>query len=140
MDIRQQHRGRSGAFQLTFFYLASGLAAALAQVAASPMSHVPMVGASGAIAGVLGAYFLLFPRARIISLVILVFFIQVTALPAWIVLQVIYSTLMAGGPGGGVAYAAHIGGFLAGLIMIFLLGGGRLLRGRQTAGYRSYRW
>ena len=104
------------------------------------MSHVPMVGASGAIAGVLGAYFLLFPRARIISLVILVFFIQVTALPAWIVLQVIYSTLMAGGPGGGVAYAAHIGGFLAGLIMIFLLGGGRLLRGRQTAGYRSYRW
>jgi len=129
-----------GHLKFTFFYLASGLAAALAQVAASPMSHVPMVGASGAIAGVLGAYFLLFPRARIISLVILVFFIQVTALPAWIVLQVIYSTLMAGGPGGGVAYAAHIGGFLAGLIMIFLLGGGRLLRGRQTAGYRSYRW
>ena len=135
-----------GHFKFTFFYLASGVAAALAQVAASPMSHVPMVGASGAIAGVLGAYFLLFPRARIISLVILVFFIQVTALPAWIVLglwivlQVIYSTLMAGGPGGGVAYAAHIGGFLAGLIMIFLLGGGRLLRGRQTAVYRRYRW
>jgi membrane associated rhomboid family serine protease len=131
-----------GHFKFTFFYLASGLAAALAQVAANPMSHVPMVGASGAIAGVLGAYFLLFPRARIISLVIL----QVTALPAWIVLgfwivlQVINSTLMAGGPGGGVAYAAHIGGFLAGILMILLLGGGRLLLGRQTAGYRSYRW
>lgn len=131
-----------GHFKFLVFYLLAGVAAALAQVAASPMSHIPMVGASGAIAGVLGAYFVLFPRARIISLVIL----QVTALPAWIVLgfwiilQVINSALMAGGHGGGVAYMAHIGGFLAGIVMIFLLGGGRLLRGRRPVENRHYRW
>ena len=89
---------------------------------------------------------MLFPRARIISLVILVFFIQVTALPAWIVLgfwiilQVINSALMSGGPAGGVAYMAHIGGFLAGIVMILLLGGKRLLGGRGPVEYRRYRW
>ena len=135
-----------GHFKFLVFYLLAGVAAALAQVYANPSATIPMVGASGAIAGVLGAYLVLFPRARIISLVILVFFIQVTALPAsivlgfWIILQVINSALMAGGHGGGVAYMAHIGGFVAGIVMIYLLGGGRLLRGRRPAEYRRYRW
>ena len=128
------------------FYLLCGVAAALAQVAVSPASRVPMVGASGAIAGVLGAYLILFPKARIVSLVILFYFIQVTALPAslvlgfWIVLQIINSLVMGGGVGGGIAYAAHIGGFLAGILVIFLLGGKRLTGVRQTVQYRRYRW
>ena len=107
-----------------------------------------MVGASGAIAGVLGAYLILFPRARVISLVIVFYFIQVTALPAsvvlgfWIVIQLINSLLFGSGmlPRGGVAYAAHIGGFVAGIVMIYLLGGGRLLRGRRPVEYRRSTW
>ena len=135
-----------GHFKFLVFYLIAGVAAALAQVYANPSATIPMVGASGAIAGVLGAYLILFPRARITSVVFLFFFIQVVALPAslvlglWIVLQVINSLLMAGRVGGGVAYAAHIGGLLAGLVMIYLLGGKRLLGGRRPAEYRRYRW
>lgn len=137
-----------GHFKFLVFYLISGAAAALAQVYTNPSATIPMVGASGAIAGVLGAYLVLFPRARVMCPVFLFFFVQVVALPAslvlgfWIALQLINSLLLGGGmtPGGGVAYAAHIGGFLAGILMIYLLGGGRLVRGRRPVEYRRYRW
>jgi len=127
-----------GHFRFLAFYLIAGLAAALAQVAQSPGSEIPMVGASGAIGGVLGAYLILFPRARIISVVFFVF-IQVIALPAsvvlgmWIILQVINSIVFSIGTTGegGVAYAAHVGGFLSGIGMIYILGGKRLLNGRR---------
>jgi membrane associated rhomboid family serine protease len=104
-----------GAFRFTLFYFACGLAAGLTQVAATPGSRLPMVGASGAIAGVLGAYWILFPRARVLTWVFL-FIVPVPAgivLGLWFVLQ-----LLNVGMGGGVAWFAHIGGFLAGIAMI----------------------
>lgn len=129
---------RLGHFKFLVFYLVCGLAAALGQVVMDPNSAVPMVGASGAIAGVLGAYLVLFPGARIINLVFLFVFIQVVVLPAyivlgfWFALQLINGLIFSSGmtPGGGVAYAAHVGGFLAGVVLIYLFGGGRLA-GRQ---------
>ena len=104
------------------FYLASGLAAAFLQYAADPTSQVPMVGASGAIAGVLGGYLLLYPRARVDVLLIIVFFIRVIAVPAWAMLGFWFVMQLANGVTqsaemGGVAYWAHTGGFLAGLAM-----------------------
>lgn len=108
------------------FYLASGVAAALAMVAFTPHSHVPMIGASGAIAGVLGAYFVLYPRARILALFpVFVFFysLEIPAilyLLAWFVIQ-LYLGLAAGSEAsaaaGGVAWWAHVGGFLAGMVI-----------------------
>ena len=130
-----------GHIKFLIFYLVCGVGAALAQVFVSPASQIPMVGASGAIAGVLAAYLVLFPRARIISLV----FIYIIVLPAsvvlgfWIVLQVLSSliTVASGGANqGGVAYAAHIGGFATGLILILLLGGRNLLGNQPIIGYR----
>jgi membrane associated rhomboid family serine protease len=112
-----------GRARYSLFYLLCGLTAAVTQVAALPRSAVPMVGASGAIAGVLGAYFLLFPSARILTLVPF-FFVYLVRLPAFVVLgmwflfQVLYSTMSVGGPGGGVAWYAHIGGFLAGMLLL----------------------
>jgi rhomboid family protein len=100
------------------FYLLCGLAAAAAQVAASPNSAAPMVGASGAIGGVMGAYVLLYPRTRIRTFVF-IFFIDVPAfimLGYWFLLQVAGSTMPS--DGGGVAVWAHIGGFLAGLFLM----------------------
>ena len=104
------------------FYLLSGLAAAALQVAADPASGVPMVGASGAIAGVMGGYLLLFPRARVDVLFIFVIFFRIFAIPAWIVLLVwfglqVFSGSAVADAGGGVAYWAHAGGFLGGLAM-----------------------
>jgi membrane associated rhomboid family serine protease len=107
------------------FYLLSGLGAALAQVFANPDSAIPMVGASGAISGVMGAYFVLFPRVRVFTLVPLGFFMTSVALPAWAML--IYwaflqfvggITSIASEGTGGVAFWAHLGGFAAGLILI----------------------
>lgn len=112
------------------FYLLCGVAAALAQVVISPDSRVPVLGASGAIAGVMGAYLVKFPHARITTLVFIFFFITTMEIPAyliliyWFVLQVFsgvgsigYSDLQ-----GGVAFFAHIGGFVAGAILVFLMG------------------
>jgi len=104
-----------GRFRFILFYFACGLAAGLTQIAATPASRVPMIGASGAIAGVLGAYWLLFPGARVDTLV-LVFIVPIPAgfvLGLWFVLQVLNIGL-----GGGVAWFAHVGGFLAGLGLI----------------------
>lgn len=114
------------------FYLASGLAAALAHYIAAPMSPVPTVGASGAIAGVMGGYLLLFPKARIDILFFLIIFIRIFTVPAWVVLLVWFGLQILGGAGadpmtGGVAYWAHAGGFLAGIVLtlpLFLRRGG----------------
>jgi len=107
------------------FYLLSGLAAALLQTAANPRSIVPMVGASGAISGVMGAYLVLYPRARVYTLVPLGFILQTFALPAWAMLlywaflQLVSGvTSVADDGSGGVAFWAHIGGFVAGVVLI----------------------
>src|SRR5688572_7001017 len=107
------------------FYLLCGVAAALAQVLADPQSIIPMVGASGAISGVMGAYLVLFPRVKVFTMVPLGFYATTVALPAWVmliywmVLQLVSqaaSTMR--GQQGGVAYLAHIGGFAAGVVLI----------------------
>lgn len=107
------------------FYLLTGLGAALAQVVANPTSEVPMVGASGAISGVMGAYLVLFPRVRVFTMVPLGFFITSMALPAWVmliywaVLQIFGGvTSIVSTESGGVAFWAHLGGFLAGIIFV----------------------
>jgi membrane associated rhomboid family serine protease len=104
------------------FYLASGVAAAGLQIAADPYSQVPMVGASGAIAGVLGGYLLMFPKARIDVLFIIVIIIKIFPIRAWIVLGIWFALQVVNGAimptdGGGVAYWAHAGGFAAGLLL-----------------------
>jgi membrane associated rhomboid family serine protease len=100
------------------FYLICGTAAAMAQTLPDTGSVIPMVGASGSIAGVLGAYLLLFPHARILVLVPIGFILQVLRLPGfWFLLQLI-STLTAEPGQGGVAFAAHAGGFLTGLALV----------------------
>ncbi|HEX9698914.1 MAG TPA: rhomboid family intramembrane serine protease [Acidobacteriota bacterium] len=110
-----------GHLKYLVFYIACGLGAAVAQVAVAPSSALPMVGASGAIAGVLGAYLVLHPTNQVLTLVFLVIFIRVMYLPAvvllglWFIIQ-IFSALNDGG--GGVAWYAHIGGFLVGVLLI----------------------
>ena len=106
------------------FYLLGGLAAALAQVAASPSSGVPMVGASGAISGVMGAYLILYPTVRVYALVPLGFFITNIAFPAWAMLlywaglQFLSGLASTGdATGAGVAFWAHVGGFTAGILL-----------------------
>jgi len=135
-----------GHFKFLMFYLLSGVGAAVLHIITAPMSIVPTVGASGAIAGVLGAYFYLFPRAKIISLVFFFYYVELVALPAslvlglWIAIQVV-SSLIAPSEGGGIAYTAHVGGFLTGLLLIIVFGGKRLLRRRQPFYHPRYiRW
>jgi membrane associated rhomboid family serine protease len=108
------------------FYVLTGLGAALAQTFANPASEIPMVGASGAISGVMGAYLVLFPKVRVYTIVPLGFFIQNIALPAWGMLIYWMFLQFAGGitsvvaaeGGGGVAFWAHIGGFVAGVVLV----------------------
>lgn len=113
-----------GPIRFLGFYLLCGVAAAFAQIAIGPSSSIPMIGASGAIAGVLAAYFMLYPRSRVLTLIPLFFFMRVVALPAvfllgfWFVLQVI-SGVNSVTNSGGVAFFAHIGGFIAGLFLVF---------------------
>ena len=110
------------------FYLLSGIAAALAQVVADPSSAIPMVGASGAISGVMGAYLVLFPRVRVYTMIPLGFFFHSMALPAWVMLIYWGALQLFGGvtsivseqSGGGVAFWAHLGGFLAGVVLVKL--------------------
>ncbi|PWE33303.1 rhomboid family intramembrane serine protease [Maritimibacter sp. 55A14] len=102
------------------FYLASGVAAALAQYATAPFTTAPMVGASGAVAGVMGGYLLLYPRARVDVLIVIFFYVRILALPAWVMLGIWFAFQLISGLGatdatGGVAYWAHAGGFLVGL-------------------------
>ena len=108
------------------FYLLGGVVAMLAQTAMDPDSAVPTLGASGAIAAVLGGYALLYPRARVLTLVLIIFFVTVLRLPAlivlgaWFLFQLLDFSTVAETGGGGVAYLAHIGGFLFGLAAIKL--------------------
>jgi membrane associated rhomboid family serine protease len=112
-----------GRFRFLVFYLLSGVAAGLVHCASDPASTIPTVGASGAISGVLGAYAFLFPRARIHTLVFLLFYISVIPIPAllwvgiWFAIQLLQG-VASGGAGGGVAWFAHIGGLVAGVFLL----------------------
>jgi membrane associated rhomboid family serine protease len=125
------------------FYVVSGVVAALAQVVANPASGVPMVGASGAISGVMGAYLVLFPRVRVWTFVPIGFFLTSVALPAWLMLiywaglQLVSGLLSIGlgGEGGGVAFWAHLGGFVAGVVLVK-----PLVRADHVAAHRAHHW
>jgi membrane associated rhomboid family serine protease len=112
-----------GHLRFIVFYLLCGAIAAVGQALINPASEVPMIGASGAISGVLGAYLLLYPHARVLTMIPLGFYAQMVRLPAlavlglWFVLQ-IASSAMANNDQGGVAWFAHIGGFVAGMALI----------------------
>jgi membrane associated rhomboid family serine protease len=123
------------------FYLLCGLAAAGLQVFAQPNSEIPMVGASGAISGVMGAYLVLFPRVRVFTLIPLGFFITSMALPAWVmliywmVLQFLGGFSSIGAEGGGVAFWAHVGGFVAGVVLVKVFS-----RSDRVAEHESRHW
>ncbi|HSN93283.1 MAG TPA: rhomboid family intramembrane serine protease [Anaeromyxobacteraceae bacterium] len=123
------------------FYLLCGLVAALAQVVAQPDSGVPMVGASGAISGVMGAYLVLYPRVRVFALLPLGFLLTTVALPAWamlgywIAIQVLSGLASTGNVGGGVAFWAHVGGFVAGVVLVKPFS-----RADRVAAHRSLHW
>jgi membrane associated rhomboid family serine protease len=130
----------TGRVRFFIFYLLCGLFAALAHAFLNSSSLTPMIGASGAVSGVLGAYVLLYPRARVVTLVLFGFYIRTVEVPAlivlglWFVLQFL-NVLVSSGSGGGVAWHAHIAGFAAGIALIglfkrkdALIGGGRGFR------------
>ncbi|HEY7868919.1 MAG TPA: rhomboid family intramembrane serine protease [Methylomirabilota bacterium] len=125
------------------FYLVCGLVAALAQVVTNPASAIPMVGASGAISGVMGAYLVLYPKVRVWTFVPIGFFFTSIALPAWVMLlywaglQLVSGvvSLSVRGETGGVAFWAHLGGFLAGVVLIKLLA-----RPEYVAAHRTHHW
>lgn len=114
----------TGPLRFIIFYLCCGLAAAAAQVISNPQSMVPMVGASGAIGGVMGAYARLYPGAHVNTFIFLGFYMTTIAVPAWVMLgywfalQVLSGLPTLGDTGGGVAFWAHVGGFVAGLVLI----------------------
>lgn len=118
---------RVGHYKFILFYLFCGVAAAYSNALMSPQSHTPMIGASGAISGILGAYALLFPAARVHTLVFFGFFVTVIRVPAlivigfWAIIQLVSGLLSQGvSSQGGIAWFAHVGGFLAGLFTIKL--------------------
>lgn len=123
---------RMGRWRYALFYLVCGVIAALTQLLADPSSGIPNIGASGAIAGVLGAYLVLYPRARVLTAITLLVFFAIVEVPAvlllgaWFLLQVLDGSagLVSAGEGG-VAYFAHVGGFSAGLILVWLFIRGR---------------
>jgi len=127
--------------RFVIFYLACGLAAALLQVALDPRSEVPMVGASGAISGVMGAYLVLYPRVRVYTMIPLGFYMTNVALPAWVMLLYWAALQFFGGlgslgaSGGGVAFWAHVGGFVAGVVLIKLFA-----RSDRTASHAAQQW
>ncbi len=120
---------RMGHARFLVFYLLCGIVAALAHVAMSPGSMVPTIGASGAIAGVMGAYFVLFPHSRVLTLVPLIVFVEIIELPAllllgfWFAMQIFSAGIGAiteTGDSGGIAFVAHVAGFAAGAVGVFL--------------------
>lgn len=123
------------------FYLLCGLAAAFAQVVTAPDSGVPMVGASGAISGVMGAYLVLYPRVRVYALLPLGFLLTSVALPAWMMLvywvglQLLSGVASIGQSGGGVAFWAHVGGFAAGVVLVKLFA-----RSDHVAAHKAHHW
>ena len=121
-----------GHMRFLAFYFVTGVAAAAAQIALSPSSPVPMVGASGAISGIMGAYIVLYPKARIDTLI----FIWIVQLPAWGMLSYWLLLQLSGvfavpGSGGGVAFGAHLGGFFAGLLLIPLFRNDKLVTAKR---------
>lgn len=131
-----------GHARFAVFYLLSGVAAALLQVFLSPASAIPMVGASGAISGVMGAYLILYPRVRVYTLVPIGFLLTTIALPAWTMLLYWIALQALGGftglfaeQQGGVAFWAHIGGFVAGAALIKLFA-----RAEDVAAHRGQHW
>ncbi len=134
-----------GPVRFLAFYLLCGLAAAGAQVAADASSPIPMVGASGAIGGVMGAYIVLYPRVHVHLLVILGFFVTTFAVPAvamlgyWLLVQLLGGLSSMGASGGGVAFWAHAGGFAAGALLILLFKNEALLAQHPYRGWRQKR-
>ena len=131
-----------GRARFVVFYLLSGVAAALAQVAVNPTSGIPMVGASGAISGVMGAYLVLYPRVRVWTLVPIGFFLTSIALPAWTMLlywmaiQFVSGLVgLVGQEQGGVAFWAHLGGFVTGLVLIKIFA-----RSGDVTAHRGQAW
>jgi membrane associated rhomboid family serine protease len=131
-----------GHLRFLIFYLLSGVVAALFQVFANPASGIPMVGASGAVSGVMGAYLVLYPRVRVFALVIIGFFFTSIALPAWTMLLYWAAIQFISGlfgllaeERGGVAFWAHVGGFVAGLALIKLFA-----RPDDVLAHSSHRW
>ncbi len=130
---------RLGSFRFLVFYLFSGIVAGVIHILANPSGQVPAIGASGAVAGVMGAYFLLYPTAKIVTLVPVFFFPMFLNIPAllylggWFFMQLFQGAISFLGPGaaGGIAWWAHVGGFLTGLVMIR-----RFLRGVRGRVYR----
>ena len=127
------------------FYVLCGLAAALAQMVTNTASPIPMVGASGAIGGVMGAYIILYPRVHVHMLLILGFYVTTIAVPAvlmlgyWIVIQFVGGLASAGASGGGVAFWAHIGGFAAGALLVLFFKDERLLAAHPYRGWSQRR-
>ena len=134
-----------GRLRFVVFYLLTGVTAALAQVVLTPDSGVPMVGASGAISGVMGGYIVLYPRVRVFMFVWLGFFVTSMAWPAWmmlgywLVLQFVSGLTAIGREGGGVAFWAHFGGFVAGAILVKLFARADYLAERQASQWRPRR-
>jgi membrane associated rhomboid family serine protease len=117
-----------GHIRFFFFYVICGIVASLTHILTSPHSEIPMIGASGAIAGVLGAYFIRFPQAQIWTLVFFGFFVRVVRIPAllvlgfWFILQLLYGLPSLGSQvSGGTAWFAHIGGFVAGIVLLRIM-------------------
>jgi membrane associated rhomboid family serine protease len=125
-----------GHVRYVLFYLICGLGAAAAQIAVNPASVLPMVGASGAISGIMGAYIVLYPRVRVHMLIFLGFFITTIAVPAWAMLGYWFLLQILGGlptlaaESGGVAFWAHAGGFVAGMVLIWLFRNPKLVSRR----------
>ncbi|HSP33426.1 MAG TPA: rhomboid family intramembrane serine protease [Thermoanaerobaculia bacterium] len=140
---------RLGHARFAIFYFLCGALAALTHAFANPSSAMPAIGASGAIAGVLGAYLILFPRARVTTVIPIFFFLMVREIPAVILLVFWFVLQLFSGVGslavstaeetGGVAYFAHIGGFVAGMILIVLMGGTRPRRPQAVYSYDGWR-
>lgn len=132
-----------GHFRFALFYILCGLAASALQVISAPESAIPMVGASGAIGGVMGAYILLFPRVRVHLLLILGFFVTTVAVPAvlmlgyWFALQLISGVATIGSDEGGVAFWAHIGGFVAGAGLALIFKDNKLLAKHPYRGWKK---
>ncbi len=131
---------RLGSVRYLIFYILGGLIASLAHVITNPLSQVPTVGASGAIAAVLGAYLVLYPRQRVLTLIPLGFFLRLTMLPAslvlgvWFLLQFFQGVMTIGGPDvGGVAFWAHIGGFVSGVLLSQIFK-------KPESSYPAYHW
>ena len=132
-----------GHIRFLVFYLLSGIAAAVTQVVLSGSAEVPMVGASGAIGGVMGGYIMLYPRVSVHMLIFLGFFVTTVAVPAffmlayWFVLQLLGGFSALGHTGAGVAFWAHIGGFVAGAVLVYVFRRPELLRRHPYYGWRQ---